>query len=81
MARSPMLEPVSTTLALKTPVSNMESLREVNTRLVGGFFFVIFVSLIFATVTERAYKVFEMVLGYVLIYWALTRQIGDYDRV
>jgi putative inorganic carbon (hco3(-)) transporter len=69
------------TLALKTPVSNMESLREVNTRLVGGFFFVIFVSLIFATVTERAYKVFEMVLGYVLIYWALTRQIGDYDRV
>ncbi len=69
------------TLTLKTPVSNAESLREVNTRLVGGFLAVIFVSLLFATVTERAYKVFEMVLGYVLIYWALTRQIGDVDRL
>lgn len=69
------------TLALKTPVSNLDSLRETNTKLLGGFFAVLVVSFIFATVTERAYKVVEMVFGYLLIYWALTRQIGDVDRL
>lgn len=69
------------TLAMKTPVSNWTFLTETNTKLLGAFFGVLFVSLLFATVTERAYKVFEMVLGYLIIYWALIRQIGDVRRI
>ena len=72
---------IAATLALKTPVPNSAFVQETSTKLLGAFFLVLFVSLLFATVTERAYKVFEMVLGYLLIYWILIRQLGDVRRV
>lgn len=69
------------TLALRTPVTNWAVVQETNTKLLAGFFGVLFVSLLFATVTERAYKVFEMVLGYLIIYWLLVRQVADVRRL
>lgn len=52
-----------------------------NTAMLGTFLGLIVLSTAFADVTERVFNVFVAVLGYVAIYWVLTRQVDSFNRL
>lgn len=52
-----------------------------NLRMVFLFVFLIVLSAAFADVTERVFNVFEAVLGYAAISWAMTEQVNTLDRL
>jgi putative inorganic carbon (HCO3(-)) transporter len=69
------------TIIWKTPVSNEEFLSQKNTRLMGVLLGLLVFSTLFATVTDFAFTVTKNVFSYMLVYWVLVRQIGDYQRL
>ena len=69
------------TLMTRSPVSNRQFFSETNTLLMGVLLFLLVVSTLFATVTEAAYTVTKNVFAYMLVYWVLVRQIGDFKRL
>lgn len=70
------------TIVSKGPVSSREVLSETNSKIILGLLGLIFVSIVLtAEVTLYAYEVFKTVLGYVLVYWVITKQVTDLDRM
>jgi probable O-glycosylation ligase (exosortase A-associated) len=69
------------TLLTASPVSNQAVLRESNTKIVLFMLGLIVLSVLTADVTMYAFTVFTTVLGYVLMYWVLARQITDLRRL
>lgn len=69
------------TVAARTKFSNQEFFAETNAKLILGFFALICVSVVTATVTMFAYNVWTAVLGYVLITWIIARQVYSIDRI
>lgn len=63
------------------PVSNREVVKESNTKLIGFLLGLIALSVLTAEVTLYAWEVFKAVVGYVLVYWAIGRQVGDLQRL
>jgi probable O-glycosylation ligase (exosortase A-associated) len=68
-------------LVIRNQVSAGEILREWNTRLLFFLLGMIGLSVLYAEVTFYAFEIFTGVLGYVLIYYALAKQLTDIDRV
>jgi putative inorganic carbon (hco3(-)) transporter len=69
------------TMVGKTPVSNGQFWAQSNTKIVGALLGLLVVSTVFAPVTMYAYTVLTRVFSYVLIYWILVRQVGDFQRL
>ncbi len=69
------------TLLFTTPVPARRFLSEPNTWLLGVLLGLLCVSTLFATVTDFAFTVTKNVFAYILVYWILVRQIGDYKRL
>jgi len=69
------------TLLSRTPVSNRQFLSETNTAIMAVLLALLVVSTVFATVTEAAFTITKNVSAYMLVYWVLTRQIGDVRRL
>jgi hypothetical protein len=72
---------VAGTMFGKTKVSNADFFSEPNAKIILGFFSLIVLSVFTATVTMHAYNVMTMVLGYVLIFWIIVRQIDDVRKI
>jgi len=69
------------TMFTHPPVSNAEVMKESNTKLIGFLLGLIALSVLTAEVTLYAWDVFKAVVGYVLVYWAIGRQVGDLQRL
>jgi probable O-glycosylation ligase (exosortase A-associated) len=69
------------TLLFTTPVPARRFLSEPNTWLLGVLLGLLCVSTLFATITDFAFTVTKNVFAYILVYWILVRQIGDYKRL
>ena len=69
------------TMASASPVTGADFFKEANTRMFGILLALIVVSVLTAEVTIYSYNVFTMVFGYVLVYWVLSRQIWDLQRI
>jgi putative inorganic carbon (HCO3(-)) transporter len=65
----------------KTKVSGAEFLSETNTKIIAGLLFMILASFIVADVTLMAFDLFTMVLGYVLVFWIISMQVTDVQKV
>jgi putative inorganic carbon (hco3(-)) transporter len=59
------------------PVTNEEALADTNTKRIGLVITLIFISVFTAVVTEYAYNKFIAVIGYVLIFWVINKQIVE----
>jgi putative inorganic carbon (hco3(-)) transporter len=62
-------------------VPNREVLIERNTRLLAVLLVMMMFSVLMADISARANVIFMAVLGYVLVYWVICRQLTDIDRV
>ena len=75
------LSVVAGTFMTSTGAPTGDLLREWNTRLIGAFLVLIGFSVMVADVTFYAYTTFMTVLGYVLVYWVIARQIDDVRKI
>lgn len=73
---------IAGTALLKSPVSNAEFFKDKNTKILGVLLFLLVVSTLLATVTERSYDITKNVFAYILIaHWVQIRQVGDLRRL
>jgi probable O-glycosylation ligase (exosortase A-associated) len=63
------------------PVTNEEALADTNTRRIGMMITLIVVSVFTADVTEYAYNKFVAVIGYLLIFWVINKQIVELKQL
>jgi probable O-glycosylation ligase (exosortase A-associated) len=64
-----------------SPVSNQEALADRNTKRIGLLILLILISVFTADVTEFAYNKFIAVIGYVLIFWVINKQIVELNQL
>jgi probable O-glycosylation ligase (exosortase A-associated) len=69
------------TLVFRAPVSNPEALAEPNTRKVGFLLGLIAVSVVTADVTEFAFNLMTVVIGYVMVYWVIVKQVTTLEQI
>jgi probable O-glycosylation ligase (exosortase A-associated) len=72
---------VAGTLWGKTRVSNQDFFADPNAKIILGLYSLIVLSVATATVTMHAYKVMNDVLGYVIIFWIIIRQVDDVRKI
>lgn len=61
----------------EAPVTTQDALADKNTKRIGTLIALILLSVLTADVTEYAYNKFIAVIGYVLVFWVINKQIVD----
>lgn len=72
---------VAGTLMMHAPVSNQDVWREPNTRMIIFMLGLIALSVLTADVTLYALEIFKVVFGYALIFWVISKQVADQQRL